>query len=169
MLVVMCGLPGAGKSALAECVGRVLPAPVLSVDPVEAAMRRAGVGPEQPTGLAAYAVVQALAAQVLALGQAVVVDAVNDHPEARAAWTGLGTRHAVPVRFVEVVCPDEALHRRRLEGRRRDLDGFPEPSWASVQERRGAFAAWEQERLVLDAREPLAALTARVLEHLQAA
>lgn len=35
MLVVMAGLPASGKSTLAAALAKVLPAPVLSVDPVE--------------------------------------------------------------------------------------------------------------------------------------
>jgi AAA+ superfamily predicted ATPase len=35
MLVVMTGLPGTGKTAVAEAVARALPAPVFSVDPIE--------------------------------------------------------------------------------------------------------------------------------------
>jgi len=56
MLIVMSGLPGAGKSAVAGALGRVLPAAVVEVDPVEAAMWRAGVSRDQPTGPAAYLV-----------------------------------------------------------------------------------------------------------------
>jgi adenylylsulfate kinase-like enzyme len=45
MLIAMAGLPGAGKSSVAEALGRKLTAPVVSVDPIEAAMWRAGVAP----------------------------------------------------------------------------------------------------------------------------
>ncbi|WP_432493689.1 AAA family ATPase [Kineococcus gypseus] len=168
MLIVLCGLPASGKSALADALGRALPAPVLSVDPVEAALHRAGVGREQPTGLAAYAVTQALAGENLRLGLDVVVDAVNDAPEARDAWVEVARRHGVPARFVQVTCPDVDLHRRRLRERRRDLDGFPEPTWESVQARRHAFDSWDGERLVLDSRRPPADLAAEVLAHLRA-
>ncbi len=50
MLIAVAGLPGVGKSSVAEALGRELRAPVVSVDPIEAAMRRAGVGRAQPTG-----------------------------------------------------------------------------------------------------------------------
>jgi predicted kinase len=63
MLIVMAGLPGSGKSAVADAVGRALNLPVLSVDPIEAAMCRAGIDRTQPTGLAAY-VVAALCAKI---------------------------------------------------------------------------------------------------------
>ncbi|PPK94262.1 putative kinase [Kineococcus xinjiangensis] len=169
MLIVMCGPPGAGKSAVAEAAARDLPAAVLSVDPVEAALWRAGIDRGQRTGLAAYSVVHALAGELLALGQPVLVDAVNDAPEARDAFRDLAAQHAAPLHFVEVRCPDEELHRRRLEGRRRDLQGFPEPSWESVRPRRDAFADWPQPRLVLDSRRPLHELSAELVQRVRAA
>jgi len=167
VLIVMCGLPAAGKSAVAEALGRALPAFVLSVDPVEAALWRAGIQRDQPTGLAAYAVTHTVAAENLRLGRTVIVDAVNDAPEARQAWIDLAQRCYVPSRFIEVACPDEILHHRRLLQRRRTIDGFAEPSWESVQARRHAFAEWGQDRLVLDSRQPLEALTPRALAYLQ--
>lgn len=150
MLIAMAGLPGSGKSTVAEGLGRRLPAPVLSVDPVEAALWRAGVDRAQPTGLAAYVAVEAMAADVLALGQTVVVDAVNDVAEAREQWRGLAERKGVPLAWIEVVCSDPGLHRSRLEGRRRNLPGFPEPGWDSLPARQEGLASWTDERLVLD-------------------
>ncbi|MFF2702355.1 AAA family ATPase [Streptomyces cyaneofuscatus] len=104
-LIVMAGLPGAGKSVVA---GRVLPDAVVEADPVEAAMWRVGVSCDQPTGLAAYLVVEAVANGVLALGQPVVIDAVE---AARGQWRALAARHGVPVAFIEVVCSDVKEHR----------------------------------------------------------
>ncbi|MFP5335210.1 MAG: AAA family ATPase [Actinomycetes bacterium] len=169
MLIVMAGLPGSGKSVLAAELGRRLRAPVLSVDPVEAAMLRSGVDRSQPTGLAAYVVVEAVADHTLRLGQTVVVDAVNDAPQARDQWSGLAARHDVALRYVEVRCGDPRTHRERLERRLRDLPELPEPSWTSVEARRAALESWDGERLVLDSREDVGALAERVLDHLEAA
>ena len=52
-LIVMAGLPGAGKSTIGEIVGARLGATVVSVDPIESAILRAGIDADQPTGLAA--------------------------------------------------------------------------------------------------------------------
>ncbi|WP_328919666.1 MULTISPECIES: ATP-binding protein [unclassified Streptomyces] len=151
MLIVMSGLPGAGKSSVAEALGRKLDAPVVSVDPIEAAMRRAGVDGSQPTGLAAYVVAEAVADGVLALGQTVFVDAVNAVEAAREQWRSLAERHGVSVVFIEVVCSDPVVHRQRLEGRSRDIEGFVEPTWEAVERLREEFAPWSDQRLVLDA------------------
>ncbi|MEV6424739.1 ATP-binding protein [Streptomyces sp. NPDC051662] len=113
MLIVMAGLPGAGKSSVAETLGRRLAAPVVSVDPIEAAIWRAGVARDQPTGLAAYVVAEAVAGGVLALGQTVIADAVNAVEAAREQWRSLARRHGVPVAFIEVVCSDPVVHCQR--------------------------------------------------------
>jgi predicted kinase len=150
VVVVMAGLPGSGKSAVAEDLARALGCAVLSVDPVEAAMWRSGIDRGQPTGLAAYVVVEALAADQLALGHDVVVDAVNAVEPARDEWRQLAQRTGSVLRFIEVRCSDERVHRRRLESRNRGLGDFREPTWESVQARRAGFSEWSDERLVLD-------------------
>ncbi len=113
-------------------------------------MWRAGVSRNQPTGLAAYVIAEALAAEQLALGHDVIVDAVNGVEPAREQWRRLADRTGSVLRFIEVRCSDEAEHRRRLEGRLRGVDGFPEPTWDAVQARRAGLDDWDDQRLVLD-------------------
>jgi predicted kinase len=166
VLIVMAGLPAAGKSALADALGCALPAPVLSVDPVEAAMWRAGIDRAQPTGLAAYVVVEAVAGAVLGLGQHAIVDAVNDVEPARQQWRDLGAAHGTTPKIIEVVCSDPDLHRSRLEARSRGLpDGF-EPTWEQVQRRRAGYQAWTDDRLVVDSVDDLDANVRAALAYL---
>ena len=169
MLIAMAGLPGAGKSSIAEALGRKLAAPVVSVDPIEAAMWRAGVARSQPTGLAAYVVAEAVAGGVLALGQTVIVDAVNAVEEARWQWRSLADGHGVPLVFIEVACSDPVVHRRRLESRSRDIEGFHEPTWQAVERQQGEFAPWADDRLVLDSVIDLSLNVATALAFLAAA
>jgi predicted kinase len=150
----MAGLPGSGKSAVAEDLAKSLGCTLLSVDPVEAAMWRAGVGRDQPTGLGAYVVVEVLAAEQLVLGHDVIIDAVNAVDPAREQWHQLAERTGSVLRFIEVRCSDELEHRRRLETRDRGIEGFPEPSWESVRGGRAGFDEWSDERLVLDSMAP---------------
>ena len=77
MLIAMAGLPGAGKSTLAEVVGARRKTTVLSVDQIETAILKAGISSGQPTGLAAYLVAETLAGSVLMNGNDIIIDAVN--------------------------------------------------------------------------------------------
>src|SRR5262245_65158692 len=114
MLIVFGGLPGSGKTTLSAAVARRLGAVYLRVDAVESAMWDSGIDRDQPTGLAAYGVAQAIAAANLHLGATVVADAVNAVEPARAGWRGIASDAGAPLRVVEVVCSDPAEHRRRV-------------------------------------------------------
>jgi predicted kinase len=167
MLIAMAGLPASGKSTLAEALASRLPvpAPVVSVDPIEAAMLRSGISRDQPTGLAAYFVAEAVADGILALGQTVIVDAVNAVEAARGQWRGLAERRGVRLVFLEVVCSDLGRHRRRLEGRSRGIEGLDEPTWESVEQRRREFEPWQGDRLVLDSMADHASNVQAALDH----
>jgi predicted kinase len=129
MLIVIAGLPGAGKSTLALDLGRALGCAVLGVDQAEAAMWRAGVSPSGPTHHAAYLVVGALAAEQLALGHHVIVDAVNGPEPARAQWRDLSAQMDSDLRFIVVDCSDDRVFQDRLAHRIRHIEGYPEPTW----------------------------------------
>jgi predicted kinase len=53
MLVVLGGLPGSGKTTVGIAVAEMLTAAYVRIDALEAAMWRAGIAREQPTGVAA--------------------------------------------------------------------------------------------------------------------
>jgi predicted kinase len=106
-LIVMAGLPGSGKSSVAEALGQLLDRAVLSVDPIEAAMWRSGI-PQSMTGIAAYHVAEAIAEENLRLGLSVIIDAVNPVDAARDGWVGLAARREVGMMFVESHLPVHA-------------------------------------------------------------
>ena len=150
VLVVMSGLPGVGKSAIADALGRELTAVVISVDEIEAAMLRSGIAHSFETGLAAYNVGAALAAHQLRLGFSVIADAANYLEVGRQIWWSAGAAAGVEVHGIEVVCSDESVHQARLANRRRDLEPFPEPTWPQAAQRREETEPWSRPRLVLD-------------------
>lgn len=167
MLIAMAGLPGSGKSTVAGEVARELGCALLSVDPIEAALWRSGIARDQPTGLAAYVVAENLARGQMLLGNDAIIDAVNDVEAARNQWVSLAVELSQPLAFIEVFCSDDEVHRQRLAGRRREILGYPEPTWESVIPRRASFRNWNDARLRVDSMQPLNETTASVLNYIE--
>ena len=142
MLIAMAGLPGTGKSTIAEVLGGRLNASIVSVDPIENAILSAGIDNDQPTGLAAYLVAETIAGAIIESGHYVIVDAVNAVDPAREQWVGLADRLGEPLRFIEMTCSDPELHRERLESRYRELEHINEPTWNAVEQRLDEYSQW---------------------------
>ncbi|KQO61536.1 AAA family ATPase [Curtobacterium sp. Leaf261] len=166
MFIVLAGLPGVGKSTFAAALARRVDAVVLAVDEVEDALLGAGLPAGFTTGVAAYGVVERLAATQLGVGRSVVVDAVNDDPRAREQWHGLASRAGVGARWVELRLAPGDDHRHRLEARGRRYASLPEPAWATLAARGDALESWEGERVVLDAGLAVEALVEEALRAL---
>lgn len=167
MLIAMSGLPATGKSALADSLGRAGGMLMLSVDPIESAVLRAGFARTDATGLAAYLAVEALADTHLAMGRDVIVDAVNAVDPAKNMWRELARKYLIPLVAIECICSDEALHRARLASRDRGLDDRLEPNWVEVESRRATQTPWHQPTLIVDSVCPLMENVERVLAWLR--
>jgi hypothetical protein len=106
--------------------------------------------------------------QNLALGRIVVVDAVNDSEPARDTWRRASGSAGVPLMFVLLVLDDEVEHRRRLEGRRRNLANVLEPTWDDVRTRRASFEPWGDVHLRMDARASMQQVANVIVSRLSA-
>ena len=167
----MAGLPGTGKSAIAEKLGERLGYPLISVDPLESAILSAGIDADQPTGLAAYLVAETLASTVLESGASVIIDAVNAVNPAREQWVTLAATLEEPLKFIEVICSDPELHRERIESRERSLPHL-ELTWNAVEQSLEDYAEWSGPsaaiaRITLDSVEPLGVNVERALAFLE--
>jgi predicted kinase len=156
-LIVFSGLPGIGKSTLAEAVGKALGISVFAKDWLEAALLRSGLkatSEERSLGFAGYELLTILAERQLMLAQSVILDSVAASQTIRRTWRQLSEQYEAQYRVIECVCSDEALHRSRLKGRRREIPGWHELEWSEVERVKGYYFPWEEERLVLDMANP---------------
>jgi predicted kinase len=131
-LVVLAGLPGVGKTTVARLLARRQSAVYLRIDAIEQALLGAGVPDVGPAG---YTVAFALAAENLRLGRCVVADAVNALRVTRQAWSDVAAKAACRFHLVEIVCSEEAEHRRRVASRMADIPGHVLPVWDAVAQR----------------------------------
>lgn len=167
VLAIFCGLPGTGKSHLAEATARALGWPVFVKDRLEAALWRSGIGREAGSGWAGYELLTVLAEGQLRAGQAAILDSVAGFERVRQTWRRLAGQYAAPFRAVECVCSDEALHRARLAGRQRGIPGWHELDWAEVERVRSTYEPWLEPHLTVDAACDLARNLATVLVYLK--
>ena len=152
-LIVFSGLPGTGKTALAEAVGRKLGIPVFAKDWLEATLLRCELIPsseERPLGSAGYELLTVLAERQLMLGQSVILDSVASTESIRSSWKQLTVKYDADCLIVECVCSDESIHRARMENRQRHIPGWHELDWDDVESVKSYFAPWDETRLVVD-------------------
>lgn len=165
-VIVVSGLPGSGKSTLAEGLAEKLSLPVLSVDPIESAIIQSGFTRGFETGLAAYLVAEALAAEQLKLGISVIIDAVNPVQEARDMWKQLSNKYEANLRIIECRL-DPHIHKQRIDARVRNIEGIPEVTWEDVENRRVEYLAWHEERLTVDTSVKIENILQQALQYIK--
>lgn len=156
--VVFSGLPGTGKSALAETVGRELHIPVFAKDWIEATLLRCelvSTNRKKPLGSASYRLLTVLAERQLMFGQSVILDSVASTKSIRSTWRELAEKYHARWLVVECTCSDEEVHRARLNTRQRGIPGWHELDWSEVERVKGYYRPWNENRLILDALNPL--------------
>jgi predicted kinase len=171
--VVFTGLPGSGKSRLAEGAGKVLSIPAFAKDWLEGVLKRHGIkhsfdgsGKEQSLGYVGYELLTTLAMRQLQLGQSVILDSVVSAVAIRNRWRTLASEYSAQWRVIECICSDETLHRARLAERQRNIPHWLELEWSEVERVKSYYPAWDEDRLVVDAVQPFEINLEAVLRYL---
>lgn len=149
-IIVVSGLPGTGKTRLAESIGSQFQVPVFSVAWVLGALAQFGVLERPDRGPMAYEIIGALLEHQLRMRQSAIADGMVGSGEVRARWRQLADRHRAGFEVIECVCSDPVVHRTRIEARRDPIPGWPDPGWDHVEAMRERYEPWAEDRLVLD-------------------
>ena len=147
MLTVFAGLPGTGKSTLAQRLARETGALYLRIDALEQAIRDAGVLRDE-IGPAGYGAAYAVAEANLRLGRDVIIDAANTVEIARQSWRDLAAATEAKLTEIVITCSDPEEHRRRVETRATEVAGLTQPTWAEVVARE--WEPWPGAHHVID-------------------
>ena len=167
--IFVAGLPGTGKSTLAEALAQALRAPVFSMDWELGTLVPFGVlRPDNTWPMSELMMVSSMARQ-LQLGTDAIIDGAGFRAEERRRLRAVAEALLAVVIGVECVCSDEEAHRGRLQ-RSRGIPGWAATvSWEHVMRMRELWEPWEEPHLVVDsAVETPAAALAAVLASVQA-
>ena len=162
MLLIFGGLPAVGKTSIATGLARSIGAVHLRIDSIEQALRRSNVEVSGPEG---YVVAYATAEDDLRLGHTVIADSVNPIEVTRAAWREVAERAGTSCFEIEIVCSDEAEHRRRVESRAADIPGHRLPTWQDVCARE--YEPWEADAVIDTAGQHIEASVVELRERLE--
>ena len=159
VLIAFAGLPGAGKTTIAQLLAREIGAAYLRVDAIEGALRLRDPGRE--IGPEGYDVAASLAVSNLEIGRDAIVDCVNPWTLTRDGFRQAAIRAGADFLGVEIVCADQALHRERLESRTNDVPGVPKVEWAQVVAR--DYHPWHDADIRVDTGRSSAAQALQIL------
>jgi predicted kinase len=148
VLVIFGGLPGVGKTTIAQELARQIGAVHVRIDSIEQAIR--DCTPVVPASLdeAGYRIGYAIARDNLRIGRTVVADSVNPLLITRDAWLRVGQDAKADTLEVEVICSDSQEHRSRVERRLQDIPGLRLPAWEEVILRE--YHPWNRQHIVID-------------------
>ncbi len=116
MLIIVCGLQGAGKSVVAAKIAEKTDAVLLRTDVIRKELiRHPTYGKEEIESI--YDEMFARAKRLLSENRTVILDATFAEKQNRHHAEKIADDAGCPYEIVEVICPDEAIIRERLKKR----------------------------------------------------
>ncbi len=169
-LVIFSGLPGTGKTALANLAASTLKMPLLRIDDIVASIPNAMRIHANPFWDDMIGILLSLVGAQLELGISVMVDSVFMGADRMQAHE-LAIRNEAAFRPIHTYVSDEAIWRERVTCRAEASP--PEDNvatWETIQEQRKAFWPWKEgSALFVDAIYPVESNLERVVEYITAA
>lgn len=145
VLYIFSGLPGSGKTTLAQGLVKRKNLVYLRIDTVEQALRDLCSLDVQGEG---YRLSYKIAQDNLMLGISVAADSCNPIELTRKEWEAVAIDSGANYVNIEVICSDAVEHRKRVETRASTIEGLKLPTWNDVVKRE--YHSWTKPLVLID-------------------
>ncbi len=151
-LIVIGGLPCCGKTTLAKELSSLLSLPVISKDELEAAIARKGLVSNKKMNGVGYELMATIAKNHIDSDSSVIFDFVASKNRVLECWPSL---YNSEIKYIECVCNNEELHKKRIQSRNRNIVGWYELTWEEVLEIKSVYEPLFPERHIVDSANAL--------------
>lgn len=144
-LYIFSGLPGSGKSSLAQDLSSQFNCAYIRIDTIEQAIRDLCNFKIEGEG---YRLAYRIASDNLKNGINVIADSCNPIELTRTEWQEVAINAGTKFINIEVICSDKTEHRKRVENRSPTIPGLKLPTWEEIEQRE--YHTWKSDRIMLD-------------------
>jgi predicted kinase len=145
VLYIFSGLPGVGKSTLAQYFAEKINAVYIRIDTIEQGIRDLCKFNVQGEG---YRLAYRIVEDNLKIGNSVISDQCNTIKLTREEWKNIALKNNCEYMNIEILCSNKEEHKNRIENRETDVENLKLPTWEEVMERE--YEPWEEEHLIID-------------------
>ena len=161
-IIIIGGVPGTGKTTLANELSRILNIPAFSKDELEAAIARKGLSSNKEMKGVGYEIMSTLAKRQLKNDSSAIFDFIASGKRTAELWPDL---NRIKYKFIECVCSNQETHKKRINSRVRNIEGWYELKWEDVLEIEKIYEPLRHDGLVIDSINDLAENTAKALKY----
>ncbi|GAK87336.1 conserved domain protein [Vibrio ponticus] len=144
-LYLFSGLPGSGKTTLAQGLAKHTGALFLRIDTVEQGLRDLCQFDVQGEG---YRLSCRIVSDNLKLGLSAIADCCNPIPLTRNEWQQVALDANARYINIEVTCSDRQEHQHRVETRVSSIANLEQPTWQEVIDR--DYHPWDRDVIRID-------------------
>jgi predicted kinase len=138
VLYVFSGLPGTGKTTLAQNISRIFKAVYLRIDTIEQGIMDLCKFNIQGEG---YRLAYRIIEDNLKIGNDIISDQCNPWELTRNEFKNLAIENNCKYLNIEIICSNKEEHKRRVENRK-----FP--PWEEIN--KWDYKSWNEEHIVID-------------------
>lgn len=150
-IVLFAGLPGTGKSTLAYRLAQDKGWCLLSKDQINRSLERENID----NGRAGYEVLIDLAELNVKNSVSVILDASFGFENLRQKVQEMAKIYQANFFGIECISTDEEVLKKRFDNRQEMVSGWKPADWIEHNRVKGYWQRWDNDRLTLDALEPI--------------